>query len=203
MHHEIMTYLRREHATILAKRPSALRRVLEVGSATLHGQPSPRDIFQAPVRGEVPEYIGLDWRKDHNVDVVGLAHKTIPTLWKPSPATGNAGSLRFGVVICCQVLEHDPHWKRTVQESIAALWADGVLLLTWAGPGTPEHEHACAPRSPSAPHKLYYENVPMWEVLEVVKEAIEERGMSFSAEVRTHEAMNHAGGNDLFITVTL
>ena len=202
MHTEIMAYLKREHADIKAKRPSALRRVLEVGSATLHNQPSPRDIFQRGAQPEPPEYIGVDWRPSPGVDVVGLAHKAIPPLWKDGEHN-NAGALRFGVVICCQVLEHDPHWKRTVQESMKALRANGVLLLTWAGPGTPEHEHACAPRSPSAPEKLYYRNVPMWEVMEVVKDAIEERGMTFSAEVRSHEAINHAGGNDLFITVAL
>lgn len=202
MHTEIMSYLRREHDNIKASRPAALRRVLEVGSATLHNQPSPRDIFQRGAQTTPPEYIGVDWRQAPGVNVVGLAHKAIPALWKDSEHN-NAGALRFGVVICCQVLEHDPHWRRTVQESMKALRADGVLLLTWAGPGTPEHEHACAPRSPNAPEKLYYRNVPMAEVMEVVKEAIEERGMTFSAEVRSHEAINHAGGNDLFITVAL
>lgn len=202
MHTEIMAYLKRERERIKASRPSALRRVLEVGSATLHNQPSPRDIFQRGAQTPPPEYIGVDWRQAPGVDVVGLAHKAIPPLWKDGEGS-NAGALRFGVVICCQVLEHDPHWRRTVQESMKALRADGVLLLTWAGPGTPEHEHACAPRSPNAPEKLYYRNVPMAEVMEVVKEAIEERGMTFSAEVRSHEAMNHAGGNDLFITVAL
>jgi hypothetical protein len=195
MHTEIMTFLKREHDNIKATRPAALRRVLEVGSATLHNQPSPRDIFQ---RGAHPEYIGVDWRQAPGVDVVGLAHKAIPPLWQR-----DTGSHRFGVVICCQVLEHDPHWQKTVSTSIYALRANGVLLLTWAGPGTPEHEHACAPRSPDAPTKLYYRNVPMSEVRAVVDEALAKRGVTFSAEVKSHEAQNHAGGNDLFITVAL
>lgn len=137
-------------------------RVVELGSAVLPGQPA----SARAILGGLGAYLGVDWRAGPGVDVVGLAHE-VP-LGTPD------------VVACCQVLEHDPHWRLTVDAAVRALLAPrgdgqargGWLLLTWAGPGYPPHELAVAPAGEDdEPAGTYYQPLSLGEVARQVVDA--------------------------------
>jgi len=84
--------------------------VLEVGSQNVNG--SVRDHFTTK------DYVGVDWRAGKCVDVVSLAHEM------------KLGR-KFDVVISASMLEHDPHWDRSLESMMAHLAAEGILLLSW------------------------------------------------------------------------
>jgi SAM-dependent methyltransferase len=90
------------------------RDVLEVGSLNVNG--SVRDFF-------IGSYIGLDMRDGPGVDVVGAARE-LPFV---------AG--RFEVVVCTEMLEHDPAFWLSLAEMGRVLKEGGHLLLTTRGNG--------------------------------------------------------------------
>jgi hypothetical protein len=106
--------------------------VLECGSYNVNG--SVRGLFAAR------EYVGLDWRPGPGVDVVSLVHE-----YKPGR--------RFDTVISTEMLEHDPHWRESVQRMIELVKGrtpfglGGTLIITCAAPGRGEHELACSPEA--------------------------------------------------------
>ena len=95
-------------------------RVLEVGSCDVFG--SIRKIFP-----ECVDYIGIDLSPGPGVDIVLNAHD-LKTL--------NGG---FDLVLCCEVLEHDPMWEITVRSILDVLNPGGLVILTCATTGRPEH----------------------------------------------------------------
>ncbi len=99
--------------------------VLEVGSFDVNGNVRP--LFHS-----CEKYIGVDWREGPNVDKICLGHE-----------------LRymgcFGAVISSSMLEHDPHWEKTIPNMVRMLRNDGVLILSWGAAGNPRH---CAPSCP-------------------------------------------------------
>ena len=107
--------------------------VLECGSYNVNG--SVRGLFAAR------EYIGLDWRPGPGVDVVSLVHEYQP-------------GRRFDTVISTEMLEHDPHWRESVQRMIELVKGrtpfglGGTLIITCAAPGRGKHELACSPPAP-------------------------------------------------------
>lgn len=88
------------------------RRVLEVGSLDVNG--SVRRFFDGC------EYTGLDIVDGPGVDVARLAHT-----YKAKP---------FEVVISCEMLEHDPHWAKTLRAMARLTAPGGLLVVTCAGP---------------------------------------------------------------------
>ncbi len=91
---------------------------LEVGSLNVNG--SVREFFSG-------SYIGLDMRDGPGVDVVGVAHE-LPFV---------AG--RFEVVVCTEMLEHDPAFWLSLAEMGRVLKEGGHILLTTRGNGFGEH----------------------------------------------------------------
>ncbi len=94
--------------------------VLEVGSFDVCGNPRHHFLDETLF----PSYIGVDRNEGPNVDRVMSAH----ALAFPS------GS--FGVVISCEMLEHDPSFWRSVREMARVLTTDGFMILTarsWRG----------------------------------------------------------------------
>lgn len=91
---------------------------LEVGSYDVNG--SVRGSFSGP-------YVGIDVREGPGVDEVASGH-AIPF---------DADS--FDVVVCTEVLEHDPAFWRTLDEIRRVLRPGGHLLLTTRGNGFGEH----------------------------------------------------------------
>lgn len=153
MHAEIMDFLED------AKRRAGLDAVagmvvVELGSYDLNG--SPRPLFAG-----AQKYVGIDWREGPGVDVVSLVHKA----WWVESAD---------VVICCQMLEHDPHWILTVLKACSMIRKNGGwFFCTWAGPGYVEHELETAPPDPDS-ELPYYRNLSIGDVKEVVAMALDD-----------------------------
>lgn len=147
MHAEILDFLRRARVAS-GLDGMAGRVVVELGSYDLNGTPR-------PVFAGAAQYTGVDWRPGPGVDVVALAH--------------DAPVDRADVVVCCQMLEHDPHWERTVAKAAHLVREGGWVFMTWAGPGYTPHELDTAPPVPGddEPH---YGNLSTEQVTEVLAE---------------------------------
>lgn len=102
-------------------------RILEVGSYNVNG--SVRDYWDLP---DGTEYIGVDWRAGPGIDVVSLAHE-MPDLGE------------FDIVVSSSMLEHDPHWSKSIDAMVDALSPEGMLLLSWGAARNKEHNLDTAP----------------------------------------------------------
>ena len=87
------------------------KRVLDIGSLDING--NNRYLFGGC------DYIGLDVVPGPNVDVVSIAHE-----YKPSAL--------FDVVLSTNSLEHDLHWRRTLDAMLAFLKPSGFLFFSVA-----------------------------------------------------------------------
>ena len=93
---------------------------LEVGSYNVNG--STRRLFTGP-------YLGVDVRPGPGVDQQASADAL------PFPDD------RFDVVVCTEMLEHDPRFWASVPEMARVLRPGGHLLLTARGIGFPRHDY--------------------------------------------------------------
>jgi SAM-dependent methyltransferase len=95
------------------------KKVLEIGSLNING--SVRDFF------EDCTYLGLDLGEGPGVDLVceGQNFK------------GDACS--FDVSISCECFEHNPEWEQTFINMHRLLKKEGLLVMTCATIGRPEH----------------------------------------------------------------
>lgn len=96
------------------------KEVLEVGSRNVNG--TVKYFF-------LGTYIGIDMVPGVEVDIVARADN-LPF-----------DDERFDVVICTEMLEHDPYFWKSIQEMWRVLRWDGLLLLTTRGIGFPLHEY--------------------------------------------------------------
>lgn len=128
-------------------------RVLEVGSYNVNG--SVRDLF------ECCYYVGVDVVEGQGVDVV-------------CPGDKYTSDYKFDVVISCEMLEHNPFWRETLRNMVSLLKEDGLLILTCAAPGRPEHGTRRTQDGASPSSKLfgdYYRNLTSAEVSSVLTHA--------------------------------
>ena len=136
MHHSAFAFVRgvvASHAD-----PHHLQgRVLEVGSRIFHNQAAEVGDLRALFQG-AKSYTGIDCFAGPGVDVVGLAHDLLAT------------PREFEVVLCTEVLEHDPRWRDTVRAALSSLSFDGLAIFTWATPKRAPHEVETA--SPDGKH---------------------------------------------------
>ena len=93
--------------------------VLEIGSLNLNG--SVRQLFNNC------NYIGIDVGPGKDVDIVCMGHEY------------NAPDNSFDMVLSCETLEHDPHWKLTFKKMIDLCKPGGLVLMTCATTGRQEH----------------------------------------------------------------
>ena len=95
------------------------RRVLEVGSLDINGS----------IRRFFPEceYVGLDVASGPAVDIVCEGQKY------------DAPDESFDVVISCEAMEHNPYWAETLQNMIRLCRPGGIVVMTCATIGRPEH----------------------------------------------------------------
>jgi len=144
MHLEVMEWL----GELLLQHSEAFMcdSVLECGSYNVNG--SVRGLFTAR------EYIGLDWRPGPGVDVVSLVHEYQP-------------GRMFDTVISTEMLEHDPHWRESVQRMIELVKPGGWLIITCAAPGRGEHELGCSPEA------AYYREIGGAELADLVRTSFE------------------------------
>lgn len=95
------------------------RRVLEIGSLDVNG--SVRQYFRKC------DYTGLDVGEGPGVDVVCQGQKY------------DAPDGSFDVVISCEVMEHNPFWRETFENMIRLCSPGGLVVMTCASAGRPEH----------------------------------------------------------------
>lgn len=101
-------------------------KVIEFGSRDIGG--SIRDFFGCS------SYIGIDWRgHDPTVNFVCLAHE-VPFV----PET-------FDTVVSASMLEHDPHWKKSLAKMVEVLKPDGVFIISWGSALNHPHHEGMAP----------------------------------------------------------
>jgi SAM-dependent methyltransferase len=100
-------------------------RILEVGSYDVNG--TIRPWFK-----EAREYVGVDWRPGPGVDVVSLAHE----MQFPAP---------FDFVCSASMLEHDPHWQKSLTRMTELVAPGGYLALSWGAMENPQHNNETAP----------------------------------------------------------
>ncbi len=95
-------------------------RVLEVGSYDVYG--TFRSFFSS-----AGEYVGIDLSAGPGVDLVLSSHDLVGQL---------SG---FDLVVSGESLEHDTNWRLSVRNMIEVLTPNGMVVLTCAGSGRPEH----------------------------------------------------------------
>ena len=94
--------------------------VLEVGSANVNG--TVRDLFAG-------KYTGIDHEDADGVDLVASSHD-LAELFDPDS---------FDLVLCLEMLEHDPNPFVTVQQIAGVVKPGGTVILTARANGFPEH----------------------------------------------------------------
>lgn len=129
-------------------------RVLEIGSLDING--SARDFVTGP---EI--YVGIDLGTGKGVDVVA------------SGADFAAPSKSFDLILSCECLEHNPYWKQTLINANRMLTDDGLLCLSFATIGRPEHGTSRSEPADS-PHTVgmgwdYYANLRAREVTRLLR----------------------------------
>lgn len=122
-------------------------RILEIGSLDING--SVRQFFKNC------DYIGIDVAPGPGVDVVCDGQ------------TYDAEA--FDVVVSCEAMEHNPHWAKTLCNMVRLCKSGGLVLMTCATSGRPEHGTSAAQPSDS-PLTLsigwdYYRNLTADDVL--------------------------------------
>jgi SAM-dependent methyltransferase len=118
-------------------------RVLDIGSLDLNG--NNRYLF------ENYRYLGVDIGDGNNVDLVCPGHKVID----------DAG---FDVVISTECLEHDEYWSETLANMVNLTKRDGLLLLSCATTGRPEHGTKKTSPADSPFTNDYYKNITIDDI---------------------------------------
>lgn len=148
MHNEVMCYVR----DVKAKLPNYFtkKKVYEIGSRNING--SVRSYFTNC------DYTGFDLDMDAGVDVVMDWSVTLPTM---DPAD---------VVVCCEVLEHCKGWKQMLRNILDNTKSGGLVLITAAGVGRPEHGTTATSPADSPNTNDYYKNITMKDICSVYTE---------------------------------
>jgi hypothetical protein len=93
--------------------------VLDIGSGDING--STRNLFEGG------NYTGVDVVAGPGVDVVASGHEI------------DLGLGTFRLTLSCECMEHNPYWRETIGTMVAHLDDEGMIVITCAGPGRPEH----------------------------------------------------------------
>lgn len=148
------------------------RIVVDVGSADING--NNRYLFNSFLSPCI--YVGIDIFQAPNVNYVGRAHELLPCIHEriveliPHGRYMRYDAERFkpDVIISTECLEHDEYWEDTLSEMFNAVKPGGLILITAAGEGRPEHgttdNHSwCSPAT-----NEYYKNITTEMIEEVL-----------------------------------
>jgi SAM-dependent methyltransferase len=131
MHDEVLAFAR----AVIQKFPAyETGSVLEIGSLIING--SVREVFP-----NASVYFGVDAHAGDGVDAVCLGHEL------------DLPKKDFDVLVCAEVLEHDPYWWATLLNGYRHLRSGGLLIVTCAGPNRAPHNEE------DSPVPGYYANV--------------------------------------------
>ena len=122
-------------------------RVLDIGSLDLNG--NNRYLF------ENYKYLGVDVGYGDNVDIVCPGHKIID-------------KERFDIVISTECLEHDCYWEETLNNMVLLTKPNGLLLLSCATTGRPEHGTKRTSPLDSPFTNDYYKNITINDLNDAV-----------------------------------
>ena len=122
-------------------------KVLEIGSLDING--SVRSIFTPFAE----KYIGIDTQAGPGVDIVASATEYL-----------NPGY--FDVVVCAEVFEHTPEWKKIINNSYVNLMDGGIFIATMAGEG--RYPHSAMDEKPIREWE-HYSNIGWWELNQALK----------------------------------
>lgn len=151
----------REFCERIAHRARGVSLVYDFGSLDVNG--NNRYLFPHA------SYVGIDVAPGPNVDVICKASE-----FKPDRLAD--------VVISTEMLEHDAEWPSSLGAMFRALRPGGLLIVTCAGPGRPEHGTARSEPG-SSPNQLwpdYYANLTPYELREVFPwDAFEAFGLEY------------------------
>jgi hypothetical protein len=139
---------------------SCLNKIVDVGSLDING--NNRGLFSRRAY-----YVGIDVFPGKNVTVVGVAHSIIPAVhedirrkieshyrgWCEIPLPC------IDVMISTEALEHDKHIEFTLRSMYAYLRPGGLMLITCASDGRPEHGTSQHRPQDSPGTNDYYRNV--------------------------------------------
>lgn len=95
-------------------------RIVEIGSLDING--TVRGFFEEPA-----EYIGVDLGPGRGVDVVCEGQDY------------DGATDGFDVAISVECFEHNPHWKETFANMFRMVRDEGLIVMTCATTGRPEH----------------------------------------------------------------
>jgi len=95
-------------------------RIVEIGSLDING--SVRRFFEKP-----KEYIGIDVGAGPGVDVVCEGQNY------------DGATSSFDVAVSAECFEHNPYWKETFSNMVRMVRDEGLVLMTCATTGRPEH----------------------------------------------------------------
>lgn len=143
--------------------------VLDVGSLDING--NNRYLF------EDCRVTGIDIGPGRNVDVVTPCHLFVPA--EP-----------FDIVLSTECLEHDPHWVESLQAMVRFTKPGGLLVITCATTGRPEHgtSRTDSFSSPLTSEKWgdYYRNVTEKDVRSAIGIRRTFSSFEFSVEENHH-----------------
>jgi hypothetical protein len=132
-------------AAVKAKHPGHFQsgRALDIGAQDING--SNRTLFAHAV-----EYLGIDLGPGKGVDIVAHGADFRAELWDGEG---------FSVVISTEALEHDSRWEETFRAMYEMTAKGGLMVMTCAGTGRPEHgTKRTSPQN--SPHTTdYYRNL--------------------------------------------
>lgn len=119
--------------------------ILECGSLDING--NNRYLFEGGL------YCGIDICEGKNVDVVSRIH-----LYEPQAT--------FDVIISTEMLEHDEYYRESLKKMFSLMRPNGLLLITAAGTGRPEHGTFEHHPGDSPKTQGYYQNVTVPMIVE-------------------------------------
>lgn len=136
--------------------------VLDVGSYDVNG--NNRHLFTDCA------YTGIDVAAGPNVDKIGEVHQVL------------SGAEECDVVICTEMLEHDPNWVLSIRAMYRALKPGGLLIITCATTGRKEHGTSKSEPEANPGFKAlgdYYQNLTIDDIDDALAEEKAEFTQSF------------------------
>ena len=113
-------------------------KILDIGSADSNG--NNKQFFDL----ETSDYVGIDIHEYKNVDIISKAHEF-------------KSRYKYDVVISGEMLEHDQHWRLSLQNMAKLTKKGGILIITCASTGRPEHgTNKTSPQDSPATTDYYY-----------------------------------------------
>lgn len=146
-------------------------RVLDCGSLDING--SNRGYFSGAA-GAI-EYTGIDVGAGPGVDLVcpawAYGAASLPADTPPAILANDLGDLAgtFDVVISTEMLEHSRTWAQDLENMVRLLRPGGLLVVTAAGDGRPEHGTTRSLPADAPFTNDYYCNVSNWMFAQAVK----------------------------------